>query len=1363
MNAPAEVPAAPNGPRRSSLGVWAPLPPLLAWIQLGGWWWVVMAAAALILTFPASRRQGRSQAWGVVLLVLGTCAAAVGQAEVDRLAVGWDASWEERQAGVAGQLQGAMAAVLQNADQAAVQVASGVPDAAGNEVELLRSARATTGVSALAVYDAVGELVAWDGEHQGPVPSAVRQWNTPYFYGHGPLFGYLYSIAPIPETGGVAVAAHLMRADLPSALGEGPGDFATTFRERIGEEIRITPAERAAGEAIWDLRWEGEVLFSVEVVPPSRSERLAGMRVLWGRIVLVPLALGWLLLIPAARGAGLWAGIATLIMGSLILPLGSLLGVPYLFAPAGYLLPGPGEITLGRLLAVACAGIMVVALLSGRGGGRRVGPLPSLVVAALGFPVVVALLRGGASPDFLAGPVEGWVAFQGLLALGLTGVARLALLRTRERPGAEALVQGIGALLAALVLSGVLGEATRRVADLPVWPAILWALPAGLAASALGAVEARRRPALAWLVAAGLGTSLALPYAWGERVEARMAVAEARMESVGMNPDHYLEFLLDRLGREAAALRGGGMGGLDLLVEGWLESGLAASGYPLRLTLWSPGGVPLEELRIGVTDPRPAVADNLFFSAAGSGGTVVRRFDLPDVHYVGLIPFDDGGAVTAVVPPLRGLGPPEPLGPLFVPELPQGEPLTLVPLLPGEQEGIPEGLRWVPGVEGWRGESVLAYPEGLYLARYALEFPPGAVAVARGGLLLVLNLLVVGLVWGTARLPRSMAAGWGVRPRMGRWLGSFRARVTLVLFLFFLVPTLFFGSQAYRTLAGAAQRTAEALARRAVDDGASAFLEVQGEIDLLSRRVRADLLLYEQGSLVAGSPPELVEMGLFDGWLPASAVGLLEGREEVVASGASAWGRWSYMVAYRRLPGGVVLASVAPLRVGTAALRSREVADLLAFSVVLGALLSLGLSLVAGRFLSRPIRVLQVASERVGSGNLRVRLPEDRTDEFGAVFGAFNRMVQRLRRARRELVRTSRQTRAIVEEAATGVVALEADGSVALANPRAEQLLGVPLVVGRPLPGGAEPREELKGWLDRCWRDGLPEAGTELLAEGRRIRVRARRIARGGGSGGMVLSLEDVTDELRSERILAWGEMAQQVAHEVKNPLTPIKLAVQHIRRAWEDRHPDYDAILDRNVGAILGEIDRLAGIARGFSRFAAPQAAGEAPVEPVPLQRVVDELLALYAHGDGTVRFSGRIPPDLPPVRAREPEVKEVLVNLLENARAATGESGDVVMEAEETDEGVELRVRDTGSGIPPELLPRVFEPHFSTRSTGAGLGLAIVRKLVESWDGTVVADSSPGQGTTITMLLCRWGDEPRAAPAPSPGSGAGGTEVGE
>jgi two-component system nitrogen regulation sensor histidine kinase NtrY len=240
-----------------------------------------------------------------------------------------------------------------------------------------------------------------------------------------------------------------------------------------------------------------------------------------------------------------------------------------------------------------------------------------------------------------------------------------------------------------------------------------------------------------------------------------------------------------------------------------------------------------------------------------------------------------------------------------------------------------------------------------------------------------------------------------------------------------------------------------------------------------------------------------------------------------------------------------------------------------------------------------------------------------------------------------------------------------------------------------------------------------------------------------------VLTLEDVTDELRTERILAWGEVAQQVAHEVKNPLTPIKLGVQHILRAWEDERPDYDEILRRNVDAVLEEIDRLAGIASSFSRFGAPTASTTGPLEAVPVAEVVGEVLDLYRAGEGPVEFDFVGEEGLPPVRARRGELKEVLVNLLENARTALPEGGAVSVEAFGANGKVDLRVRDNGSGIPPDLLPRVFEPHFSTRSGGTGLGLAIVRRLVESWGGTVRVESGPGTGTVVHIGLWRWRDE--------------------
>jgi two-component system nitrogen regulation sensor histidine kinase NtrY len=564
--------------------------------------------------------------------------------------------------------------------------------------------------------------------------------------------------------------------------------------------------------------------------------------------------------------------------------------------------------------------------------------------------------------------------------------------------------------------------------------------------------------------------------------------------------------------------------------------------------------------------------------------------------------------------------------------------------------------------------------------------------------------------------------------------------VTLALFGFFFLSIAMFGTVAFQTLSNAAVRTASALAGRIVEDGANFYHDVQGNMELLAREVGAELLEYRDGELREGSADELVQLGLYEGWIPEPQHRALADRKEIRGSLRSSLGGWQYVMAYRRLPDGDVLATPVPVELGATALRRQEVADLLGFVIVLGAALSLGLALLVGRTLTRPIETLQIASERVGSGNLEVRLPEDRRDEFGSVFGAFNRMVLRIRRARRDLLRTTRRTQAIVEEAATGVVALDSGGRVTLVNPRAESLLNEDIPVGEPLPGREGEAGELVRWVDLYFRDGLREANTEFQMGTRRIRIRARRVSEEGPIGGAVLSLEDVTDELRAERILAWGEMAQQVAHEVKNPLTPMKLSVQHLQRAWEDRRPDFHDILKKNVDVILREIDHLAGIARSFSRFGAPKATGQLPLQAVSLNQVAEEVMNLYGGGKGALTFRCDIPKEIPAVQARESELREVLINLLENSRAAIPSHGTVTVEAEVRSHTVEVQVRDDGTGIDADLLPRIFEPHFSTRSMGTGLGLAIVRRLAESWGGSVTAESDVGKGTVVRILIPVW-----------------------
>jgi signal transduction histidine kinase len=824
-----------------------------------------------------------------------------------------------------------------------------------------------------------------------------------------------------------------------------------------------------------------------------------------------------------------------------------------------------------------------------------------------------------------------------------------------------------------------------------------------------------------------------------------MVEAEGQLGALGPDRDPYTHFRLLDLAGAADSLDTVISDPVELLFEIWAHTGRHDDPMPMWLTLWSQGGLPRQRLSMGVVGERYPVAVDFLEVAREGGVPLVRHLGLADARYLLLVPLEGGRVISAVVPPEGAYSLASPLGPIFGAWGRSGmDPPVRFPVESREEAETSKGIRWERTEEGWHGLRFLSFPGGWYSARQTIQLPGPLHMLARGTLALLLDALLILGLWGLGRV---MSRGREVElEESWRILGSFRARVTLALFGFFSLSVAIFGTLAFQTLSGAAQRTAAALAERLVEDGATLYYDVQRSMELLSDEVGADLLEYRDGELRGGAPEELVDLGLYEGWIPEPLFRRLGDRAEVSGTFRSALGGWEYVMAYRRLPDGDILATPVPVEVAATALRRQEVADLLGFAIVLGAALSLALSLMVGRTLTRPIEILQTASEKVGSGKLRVRLPEDRIDEFGEVFGAFNRMVLRIRRARRDLIRTTRRTQAIVEEAATGVVALDSGGRVTLVNPRAESLLNEEVRVGEPLPGRTGEAGELVGWVDLYFRDGIREANTELQMGERRIRIRARRVSEEGPLGGAVLSLEDVTDELRTERILAWGEMAQQVAHEVKNPLTPIKLSVQHLQRAWEDRRSGFGEILNKNVEVILREIEHLAAIARSFSRFGAPQAAGEVPLEAVSLHAVAEEVMSLYGGGTGALSFRSTVSASLPRVRARDSELREVLINLLENSRAAIPEEGTVVIEAEPVTDGVELRVRDDGTGISPKLIPRIFEPHFSTRSTGTGLGLAIVRRLVESWGGTVAVESSEGRGTVVRMTLSTWEVDGRA-----------------
>lgn len=1281
----------------------------------------------------------------MALLVVGVVCGFLAEEADRRYGAGWEAYWGARQTRVAERLGLEFDALVDRGNTAAARLAAAASSVSEEALkDSLYVIQGDAKVAAVAVVGVDGRLSQWLGSHHGRVPDEALDGLSPYSFAETPLFSYLYFTTEIPEGGGIALVAALMRADLPAPFAAGLDDFASRFADGAGEQVRITRAERASGSEVLDFGWPDQTLLSITVLEPGRTERRERDRQRMLLVMMGLMAAAWLVLVAEGRGRGPMEAVGGALIAAALMPMDQVFAVRELVDPAAFLLPGPVGLTLGRILLVGLVLLPVLALSTIRipRAGRWLAAGGTLVL----FPLLILLFEAASSIELVGSDDRLWISF--LLALtlvlALVAAAALAIRQPSSEEGSTprivaglALAAGLSLLVSTPVRAGV----GPTVAP---WLASFWAIPVVLVARGIGDRQARLLY-IRWFAAVWIAGTAALPFAWSARTDARMAIAELQLDRLGDEADPFLEYLLDRFATQVDSLHRSGASDVELLYRGWRTSGLVDEGSPIFLTLWSPGDIPEQELRLGVQGSRPAVVDELLPALREAGDIQLSRTNRVDALYVVSVPLEDGRLVTGVIPPRRTITASSGLGPLFASV--EGTNQEFLTLIPAGDESPDANVRWARNDEGWRGESIVEYPDRPWAVFYTISIPAPTVMFARGTLLLAFSMTLFSLLW--------LLSVWLLRgrpPLPADWrtlFTSFRGRVTWTLFGFFLLSNALFGTAAYRTLAGASERTASALAERVVGQIADAYLEEGGEMELLARRVGADLLEYRDGELVGGSVEELIELGLYDGWVDSAIYDALEGRELLRASKVTRLGDWQYVLAYRRLPDGDIVASPVPLRAGATALRRRDVADLLGFAVILGPILSLGLALLVGRALTRPIQTLQVASERVGSGNLAVHLPDDRVDEFGSVFAAFNRMVLRLGDARRELLQTTRRTEAIVEEAATGVIALDRERRVTVVNPRAEAILDTAVPLGEVLPRGNAYAVELAEWLDDYYRAGVRESDVDFQWGEWRIRGRARRIAREGRVGGVVLILENVTDELRSERILAWGEMAKQVAHEVKNPLTPIKLSVQHLRRAWEDGHADYGQILDKNVGAILGEIDRLAAIAKSFSRFGAPRMGGEGPLSEVELKSVVQEVLDLYkGGGEHGITLEADVPNDLPPVLSRTDELKEVLVNFFENARAAMPEGGTIRIVAREAvgaDDhslGVDLSVEDDGLGIPAALLPRIFEPQFSTRSTGTGLGLAIVKRLVESWGGRVDAWSEEGRGTRMRIWLSRYSE---------------------
>ena len=416
------------------------------------------------------------------------------------------------------------------------------------------------------------------------------------------------------------------------------------------------------------------------------------------------------------------------------------------------------------------------------------------------------------------------------------------------------------------------------------------------------------------------------------------------------------------------------------------------------------------------------------------------------------------------------------------------------------------------------------------------------------------------------------------------------------------------------------------------------------------------------------------------------------------------------------------------------------------------------MGLYLAKRITRPVQALATAAREIGAGHFEHRVERETADEFGSLVDAFNSMADELATSRRRLERSTvdleqkhteveerrRFTEAILERVATGVVTIDEAGFITTVNPAALRLLGLgasvvgqaaavvfhepdllPLaVLAQPRGVGAKdpPAQELS--VTRDGRDvALAVASTRLHSDD-------------GGSDGRVLVVDDITPLIRAQKVAAWREVARRLAHEIKNPLTPIQLCAQRLQRQFATAPDHVKALVDECTTTIVGEVESLKSLVDEFSQFARMPAPRREPTEVHDLLR---RILVLYDGLFEHVRIETLFAVALPRVRLDPDQIRRVIINLLDNAIEAINQQGQVVVETQH-DPGtslVRIVVADDGPGIAAADREKLFMPYYSTKKRGSGLGLAIVRRIVAEHGGTIeVAENQP-RGTRFTIEL--------------------------
>lgn len=1314
--------------------------------------WLLAACAAVLLSAAWIRRPILAIAVGQLLLLMGvalltTRASTVGRSRriaftlIVAVLLGVMASYHH-----------ALDAINRRGEEVrrslSIEASAALAEEVATEADRLQRLAASAldaPAEVSAAFTALSAIVRPGGERAILVARSGRPfaWSGRLLVGLDSLPGptgivaspfYLVAYAVAERGGTVAVATTVLHAEPPADR------LSPTLAGRIAEEhgvLGFAYADPTAARGVPDavlLTVAGAPTLAARAMAPSldalreraweRTLPRAGVAL--GAMMLLLLTVAW------RRDTGLrprFLAMAISLAVPAILPFNAFSNVGTLFDPSFYLVRSGWRFTADAGALALTSALLLLALLSIRRArvrfrNRAQSVLAIVVIAALA-PFLLRELASGLQVPSIGVPIGLWISWQITIFLASVTVLLFGITAGQGALGGDrGLPVWVAPTLAtiAAVAAPILLEAPGRF---PQSYTVLWV-------AAIAALAVTRRARSMVLPVAFVAACGATTLVWFSAVRERVDLAVYDVQSLS-RPDRDAAVLLDRYPgvldpARAARTR------TEVLAQ-FARSELADAEYPAEITTWDVDGAMLADLAVGRA-PGVSYGVNQFAyeSQRTRQPSITEVRGDPGIHLVLSVPHADGTATTVVVAPRSQLVAPDPFGaflgfsPPPAPEPPYllrlGDRTTSAPSAPNSRG------TWTRIGNELHGDWQLVSAGGMSRRLHAVvDFRSLEVLVPRGVLLVLLDLAVLGAIWllmvsADGALPR-----WW-RQRRREISTSYRTRLTATLFVCFLVPSLLFGFWSFRRLQADDRQARDLLVRETLRGVATS-----SDLREASARFETPLFLYANGILVSTSDPVLDALAPVGRLLPPSVVRTLMEEDEVSTGEEDELGTATVRFGYRAATdsAGVQFVLAAPARLDERLLdrRRNDLGMTLLFALAMGALVALWASGAASRQLSRPVSELRASALALARGDASPPLRENPPLEFTPVFSAFRKMTSDLAESRAALETAERRLAATLRNVASGVVAVDETDRITFSNPRAEAILGEPLVVGASL--AAEMRAMLSAPLEVLRSGNLEDVALELEHKGRRLSLRLARLA--PGSRRTVVTLDDVTDVTRAERVLAWGEMARQVAHEIKNPLTPMRLGMQHLRRARHDPRVDFDAVLEENTKRMLAEIDRLDEIARAFSRYGTAPV-DIAPVESVDVAGIARDVLELERMGQVDVTWEGRIPHAAVPAAARDRELREVLLNLLENARLAG--ASQVTLDVESlTEGGALIRVRDNGSGIPPHLLNRIFEPHFSTRTSGSGLGLAISRRLVDGWGGAISAENAPSGGAVLTVRL--------------------------